>query len=95
MINMTPEQEARVNIDRLLEQAGWAVQDADSINLYASNGVAVREFSLKSGHGKADYLLYVNLRRRAAAGAGADGHGKRQDLHGLQSGVSADQVRRC
>ena len=30
---MTPEQEARVNIDRLLEQAGWSVQNADSINL--------------------------------------------------------------
>ena len=36
------------------------MQDADSINLYASSGVAVREFPLKSGHGKADYLLYVN-----------------------------------
>ena len=41
---MTPEQEARANIDRLLEQAGWSVQNADSINLYASSGVAVREF---------------------------------------------------
>ena len=36
------------------------MQNADSINLYASSGVAVREFPLKSGHGKADYLLYVN-----------------------------------
>ena len=60
MINMTPEQEARVNIDRLLEQAGWSVQNADSINLYSGSGVAVREFPLRSGHGKADYLLYVN-----------------------------------
>ncbi len=57
---MTPERQARVNIDDLLEQAGWAVQDSDSVNLYAANGVAVREFPLKSGHGKADYLLYVN-----------------------------------
>ena len=62
---MTPEQEARVNIDRLLKQAGWSVQNADSINLYNSSGVAVREFPLKSGHGIADYLLYVN---RKAAG---------------------------
>ena len=31
--SMTPEQEARVNINRLLEQAGWSVQNADSINL--------------------------------------------------------------
>ena len=36
------------------------MQDADSINLYVSRGVAVREFPLKSGHGQADYLLYVN-----------------------------------
>ena len=57
---MTREQRARANIDNLLEQAGWSVQNADSINLYASGGVAVREFSLKAGHGAADYLLYVN-----------------------------------
>ena len=62
---MTPEQQARVNIDSLLEQAGWAVQDVGSVNLYAGAGVAVREFSLKPGHGTADYLLYVN---RKAAG---------------------------
>ena len=57
---MTPEEQARVSIDRLLEQAGWTVQSLDSINLYATNGVAVREFPLKPGHGAADYLLYVN-----------------------------------
>ena len=62
---MTPEQQARLNIDNLLEQAGWLVQDVGSVNPYAGVGVAVREFSLKSGHGKADYLLYVN---RKAAG---------------------------
>ena len=57
---MTPEQRARANIDNLLEQAGWVVQDAGAVNLYASDGVAVREFSLKPGHGAADYLLHVN-----------------------------------
>ena len=56
---MTPEEQARVKIDSLLEQAGWTVQDAAAINLYASAGVAVREFSLKPGHGTADYLLFV------------------------------------
>ena len=56
---MTPEQQARVNIDNLLEQAGWSVQDSDALNLYARGGVAVREFPLKLGHGRADYLLYV------------------------------------
>ena len=57
---MTPEQQARVNIDRLLEQTGWSVQDTGSVNLYAARGVAVREFRLKPGHGRADYLLYVD-----------------------------------
>ena len=73
MINMTPEQEARVNIDRLLEQAGWAVQNADSINLYAGKGVAVREFPLKSGHGKADYLLNVNQKAAGVVEAKPEG----------------------
>ena len=57
---MTPEQQARVTIDNLLQQAGWAVQDSRSANLYAATGVAVREFRLKPGHGQADYLLYVD-----------------------------------
>ena len=57
---MTPEEQARVTIDNLLQQAGWAVQNTGSVNLYASTGVAVREFRLKPGHGQADYLLYVD-----------------------------------
>ena len=57
---MTPEQKARIQIDNLLEQVGWAVQDAASVNLSAARGVAVREFGLKPGHGTADYLLYVD-----------------------------------
>ena len=70
---MTPEQEARINIDRLLEQAGWSVQNTDSINLYASSGVAVREFPLKSGHGTADYLLYVNQKAAGVVEAKPEG----------------------
>ena len=57
---MTPEQEARTQIDALLQKAGWAVQDVGSVNLYERRGVAVREFGLKPGHGTADYLLYVD-----------------------------------
>ena len=70
---MTPEEQARVNIDASLEQAGWAVQDADSVNLYAGDGVAVREFSLKPGHGRADYLLYVNKRAAGVIEAKPEG----------------------
>ena len=56
---MTPEAKARENIDRMLEQSGWVVQDKNALNLYSGTGVAVREFGLKPGHGTADYLLYV------------------------------------
>jgi type I restriction enzyme R subunit len=57
---MTSEQKAREEIDRLLEAAGWQVQDAKAANLHAGLGVAIREFPLKDGHGFADYMLYVD-----------------------------------
>lgn len=56
----TAEQEAREKIDADLAAAGWIVQDRAAINLGAGHGIAVREFSLKPGHGIADYLLYVD-----------------------------------
>ena len=70
---MTPEQQARANIDKMLTRAGWAVQHADLINVYASKGVAVREFPLKSGHGHADYLLYVNQKAAGVVEAKPEG----------------------
>lgn len=51
------EAQARVEIDRLLTAAGWQVVDRDAANIHAARGVAIREFSLKPGHGEADYLL--------------------------------------
>ncbi|MHA1286549.1 MAG: type I restriction endonuclease subunit R [Candidatus Thorarchaeota archaeon] len=54
---MKPEEEARVEIDRMLAKAGWVVQDYKDINLGAARGVAVREFPTKAG--PADYLLFV------------------------------------
>src|SRR3972149_2282556 len=59
---MDPEKEARERIDKSLSQASWQVQDASAANLCVSRGVAIREFSLKPGHGEADYLLYVDGR---------------------------------
>ncbi|MBK8163556.1 MAG: DEAD/DEAH box helicase family protein [Gammaproteobacteria bacterium] len=55
-----PEQQARETIDRLLTQAGWVVCDVDKAHITAHRGVAIREFPLKTGHGEADYLLYVD-----------------------------------
>lgn len=55
-----PEAKARLEIDRMLESAGWAVQDYSKVNLAVSPGVAVREFILSPPHGRADYLLFVD-----------------------------------
>ena len=60
---MKPEEEARQQIDQLLAEAGWRVQDMSGLNLGVGRGVAIREFSLTTG--AADYLLFVD---RMAAG---------------------------
>ena len=58
-VRLAAEQRARVLIDRQLAAAGWAVQDKSQMNLFARPGVAVRESIMAAGHGRADYLLYV------------------------------------
>jgi hypothetical protein len=68
-----PEAEARRNIDRQLEAAGWVVQDVGELNLGAGRGVAVREFPLTRGHGFADYLLYVEGQAIGVVEAKAEG----------------------
>lgn len=54
------EARARRLIDEQLAQAGWVVQDKENLNLFAGQGVAVREVVMKPGHGRVDYLLYVD-----------------------------------
>ena len=54
----TPEELARINIDKQLAACGWTVQDMSGLNRYASLGIAVREFPLATG--EADYLLFVD-----------------------------------
>ena len=44
MANLTPEQEAREQIDAQLQAAGWVIQSTRHQNLGALLGVAVREF---------------------------------------------------
>jgi type I restriction enzyme R subunit len=56
---ITPEDKARQTIDRLLEAAGWKIQDRKDANLSAPGGVAIREFPMP-GFGEADYLLFVD-----------------------------------
>lgn len=56
------EARARVLIDAQLQAAGWAVQDGGALNLFVGQGIAVREMVMAPGHGRVDYLLYVDKR---------------------------------
>ncbi len=56
---LTPEDKAREIIDSLLEKAGWYVCNVNDANIHAHCGVVIRNFSLKYGHGFADYIFYV------------------------------------
>ncbi len=49
-MNLNPEAQARKNIDSLLTSAGWVIQDMKALDIFASIGVAVREFPLERGN---------------------------------------------
>ena len=75
---MHPEEQARVVIDRMFEEAGWKVVDRSG---YAPNmtAVAVKEGMMK-GNREADYLLFLNGKaigileaKRAEIAINADG----------------------
>ncbi len=53
-----PEELARQNIDALLAQCGWLVQDYKKLNLSAGRGIAVREVRLNKG--RCDSLLLID-----------------------------------
>jgi type I restriction enzyme R subunit len=57
MVNQTPEQIARDNIDKQLTECGWIIQSKKRIHLQAGPGVAVKEYQTASG--PADYVLFV------------------------------------
>lgn len=54
------EARARKLIDEQLNAAGWLVQYRKDLNLFAGPGIAVREVIMAAGHGRVDYLLYVD-----------------------------------
>lgn len=56
---MTPEKRARRNIDKMLEAAGWQIQNYAERDTDAALGVAVREYPLANAQ-RADYLLFVS-----------------------------------
>ena len=55
---MTPEEEARAQIDAKLAQSGWIIQDFKKFNIMAGLGVAVREYPTDTG--PVDYALFVD-----------------------------------
>lgn len=59
---MTPEEKARVKIDRWFEDAGWQVVNRDAFEPTMS-AVAVREGLLK-GNLEADYLMLCSSTAR-------------------------------
>src|SRR5262245_36336782 len=81
---MTPEIQARQEIDRQLTDCGWQVQDRKAMNIYAASGIAVRQFPLDEG--EADYLLYADGKVIGVVEA------KRPE-HGSLSGVERQSVK--
>ena len=67
----SPEQIARKQIDQMLVQAGWQVQDLKDINTGAALGVAVREYPTSTG--PADYILFVDRNPAGVIEAKKDG----------------------
>jgi hypothetical protein len=53
-----PEALARKNIDKLLTECGWIIQDYRQLDVSAGRGIAIREVPLKCG--RSDYLLLVD-----------------------------------
>lgn len=78
---LTAEARARAEIDRQLVACGWAVQDHKDMNLYARQGVAVREFIMAPGHGRANYPLFVDGKAVGAVEAKPSG----RPLAGVES----------
>lgn len=55
---MTPEEKARILIDRMFEDSGWSITDRNHFNP-AINAQAVEEGLMKGGK-ESDYLLFLN-----------------------------------
>ncbi len=67
------EARARRIIDAQLTAAGWNVCDRRNIDLFGHQGNAVREVIMAAGHGRADYLLYVDRKAVGAVEAKPEG----------------------
>ncbi|MDO9111548.1 MAG: type I restriction endonuclease [Desulfatirhabdiaceae bacterium] len=88
IMNQTPEQMARDNIDRQLSASGWIVQNKKQMNLNAGLGVAVREYQTDAG--PADYVLFVDVKPVGIIEAKREEEGVRLTAHEDQSKFYAD-----
>ena len=80
---MTPEQKARVVIDKKLTASGWLLQDKKEFNPAAAPGVAVREFYTSTG--PVDYLLFVDRKPVGVIEAKKAEEGQNMSVHEAQS----------
>lgn len=55
---MSPEEKARLEIDKQLNTCGYVLQDMSELNPAASKGVIVREYPTDTG--EVDYLIFIN-----------------------------------
>ena len=89
------EAQVRQQLDRMLADAGWSVQDAGvGQDLWAARGVAIREVTTKAG--RADYLLYVDRKLVGVIEAkreGADLTAAEQQADDYATGLTASQRR--
>ena len=68
---MTPEAQARQQIDAMLIASGWVVQDFKAVDFSAGRGIALREVPLKTG--PCDYLLLVDRKALGVVEAKKEG----------------------
>jgi len=88
MPNQNPEQIARDNIDRQLNDCGWIIQNKKQINLTAGLGVAVTEY--QTDIGSADYVLFLAGKPVGVIEAKKEEEGVRLTTHEDQSKDYAD-----
>ena len=91
--NQNPEQKARDNIDRMLGEEGWVVQDKKHIDFHAGLGVAIKEYQTESG--PEDYVLFVDRQPVGIVEAKKEEEGfyNRQDLWVTTSNNQLDFVQ--
>lgn len=90
--NQTPEQKARDDIDKKLNDSGWIVQEKTRINWSVSRGIAVKEYPTDVG--PADYLLFVDKKPVGIIEAKRDEEGRRLTVVEEQSaGYAASKLK--